>query len=286
MATSKTQFSLFWIFYIGFVVFTLFYMVLQGNYYLGLGTNTAAQTLYNSSVILTLLLIFGLSVPLLVGIPRNLIPVNFSGDSKGLYSEIGVFLLGVVSWYAILSLQVVSGGLVVLAVPFSSAFSATSAYLDPVYTTFLLDVTAPVTEELFFGVALVLIFYWVFYQLMRFSNLSERTSKTGGIVVSGLFTAIAFAFFHVGNVTILSAAILFRVLLVGFVWGDNLFNLIPKLNVTALFGVGAHMANNVFASGGFWKVLGLLLTSKVGIVFLLVNLAFLGLFVNNLRKKL
>lgn len=286
MANSKTQFSLFWIFYIGFVVFTLFYMVLQGNYYLTQGTSMAAQTLYNSSIILALLLIFGLAVPLLVGIPRNLIPVNFAGDSKGLYSEIGIFLLGFLGWYLILGLQAFSGGLVVLAVPLSSAFSATSAYLDPVYTTFLLNIAAPIAEELFFGVALVLIFYWVIYQLLRFSGVSERTSKTGGIVVSGLFTAVAFAFFHVGNVTILSAAILFRVLLIGFVWGDDLFNLIPKLNVTAMFGVGAHIANNVFASGGLWKVVGLLLTSKVGIVFLLINLAFLGLFFNNLRKKL
>lgn len=283
---AKGVFSPFWIFYIGFVVFVLFYMVLQGNFYLSQGTNVAAQTLYNSSTILTLLLIFGLAIPLLVGIPRDLIPVDFSGDSKALFSEVGVFLLGFVGWYLILGLQAFSGGLVVLAVPMSSAFSTTTAYLDPVYTTFLLNIAAPVAEELFFGIALVLVFYWVFYQLMRSFGFKDGTSKTSGILVSGAFTALAFAFFHVGNVTILSAAILFRVLLVSFVWGDDLFNLIPKLNITALFGVGAHIANNVFASGGLWKVVGLLLTSKVGIVFLLVNLAFFGLFVNNLRKKL
>lgn len=66
---------------------------------------------------------------------------------------------------------------------------------------------------------------------------------TGALFASFHVTAIAFSAFWM-------AAFVFRAIQMGLTYGDMSFDIVPRFAVLFPVAIGAHIANNIYASGG------------------------------------
>jgi hypothetical protein len=155
--------------------------------------------------------------------------------------------------------------------------SEISAQLPLFWSTFANTVGAPVAEELLFLISIPTILFIILefagrkYKL--FKNALVQTAIVAGVV------GPLFAFFHVGNIALFGfiiSAIIFRVLTIAIVYGDQKSDLIPLISIIPAFGVGYHIANNVMSSGGWGFFIQTMFLDVFGIVFLSVLTIFLA----------
>lgn len=158
------------------------------------------------------------------------------------------FVLGFILWYLFsFIVKNVSAGQ--FSMTSNNLFSSVQGILPLTLETTLNNYIIPVSEELFFMVAIPISLFTIFNQLGKkykiFSN--EWFQLLLVILISG----ISFAIFHVGklNIPFLIAAFLFRGLMVFFVYGDKKKDIIKNADLVVAFAVGAHIANNVFQTG-------------------------------------
>lgn len=174
--------------------------------------------------------------------------------------------------------------------PSFSVFSQAAASLSPNDGLFLVTVAAPVAEEAFFLIAFPALL-WYFIKGLG------KTVKSGLVAqlllndvvyigVAAVTTGVLFAYFHVGQSTLISfifASAIFRAVLVVLATSDYKFDLLPGLSAFYAFAVGVHMSNNVNATVGYWRWFTEFLPSvpfgliTAGILGTIVLLALLGL---------
>lgn len=200
-----------------------------------------------------------------------------------------ILLLGFVLWYGVASFQAGAVHSVVADVPVLSTLEATvaelpampqsmlmssaTAEIDPAYARFANVISASYTEEAFFigGLPLALLL------LLAGMGIKNRGVKYAIVLV---LTSALFASFHVGEATFSAfwiAAFSFAMLVRGLSLFDFAADIVGGIAVLASFAIGAHVANNVVASGGivdFARVVGaepllLLLTGAAAAVYLL-----------------
>ena len=151
----------------------------------------------------------------------------------------------------------------VLSVPVAGVFSSAAGGLPAFWGAFLVAVAAPIAEELFFSIAVPALLILALDALgssVRMALLRNNYFKLAVVLV---VTPLLFALFHLsqaGSNTFLLASIAFRSVIIAAVYLDAFANILPFATVGLGAAIGLHMSNNIAATGGLPKFLGVMLT--------------------------
>lgn len=158
---------------------------------------------------------------------------------------------------------------------FSSIAGELPEMLEFMVNTFLV----PIAEESLWMIAIPDTLAFLMDEAAKAKRFSFFGNKVFQLVVIAVVASVTFALFHVGNLAFASfiiAAIIFRVAMIFFVVGDQLWDVVPALNNVPAFAVGAHIANNLVAFGFGNGVLLLWQNLAVGwIIFAVFAILFL-----------
>lgn len=188
---------------------------------------------------------------------KRKIPLPFgSGKNIGVLSAVA-FLIGAGVWTLLsASKNFAVSSFAIYSPQFSVFSSAASVFTDPFWASFIVNVAAPFAEETFFLIGIPVAIFFFFSQIGKETGAGFLANKWLGIFVSIIVSSLIFAFFHSQATTefdFVIAAMIFRGILIFFVWGDFMYDIVPKLQVGIMLAVGAHIANNVMFNGG-WAV--------------------------------
>lgn len=222
----------------------------------------------NGATIFLLLYLFSHAIQIQV---RNQIPDGF--PSRYIDSQFApaqhmavVFSAGFGFWYLLQvgkqSASVLGGrvGSIIGSFPtmeqnvlFASAVEQAS---NPAYQLFATVISAPFVEEFFFIGALPPLI-WILGRSIGIKDDSLLAGFVLGVV------SVAFAYFHVGQTeraAFLVAAIIFSAVIRGFVLFDFVDDVVPGVAVLVSFAIGAHMANNMYVTGGIGNFVSVIQT--------------------------
>jgi len=146
-------------------------------------------------------------------------------------------------------------------------FSTFEAQLPTFWRWYTTNIGAPYSEEALFLLFIPVMLLGILTYASR--DIGVLKSDLAKVAVMIMITAPLFAYFHVGNIGLVSfaiAAIIFRSLLIASVWGDRLGDWIPSFTATFFFAVGYHIMNNVISTGGIWYGITVLATHPFGVI--------------------
>lgn len=179
------------------------------------------------------------------------------------------FTIGFIIWMVIGSISSLS------VVSQNHLFAAISSELPIILELSTTVFLIPIAEEMFWMIGLP----FALTSIMniagnRFSFAKQAWFQIPVIVLIG---ALSFAFFHVGNTAFIAfiiVAMIFRSIMLFFVYAEHHYNIFKKINLVAGFAIGAHIANNLLAFG--IKTSWLTMTSNFWFVGFFI-LAFLAI---------
>lgn len=211
------------------------------------------------------------------------------GEQRSFGAVIGMFWLGFLAWYTIAYLAVSRPQSMFssFSIHGQVMLSNVSQQLPPIADFFVNVISAPITEELFFLLTLPLL---LFYLAGRIRPDFEKEPLLKAVVAVIVFAITAYIFveFHTGQAGLLSAfgiaALVFRSIQLALFHGNELFKVLPGTDMLASFAIGAHMANNLAATGGITKMISLI-NEPVMMLFVLVLGSFIVVPILNLKNK-
>lgn len=261
------------------VALALLYLYNTSQLYFAQGNTLAGSSLMGIAGIFIFFILMGITAKLLyrTGDFGRVSAPDFFYSTNGFVNSLS-FLTGIIGF------TLLTGGAfsVIGFNATQSVYSTASTYLTEFWQVFVIGIAAPICEELFFLIGGTLGVFAIVGLLARqnrgFAWLDAYWIKAA---IAGSITALTFAWFHVGqagNWSFFYAALIFRLVLLGLAFTERFNkNLIPFIDVTFIFAVAAHMANNWNSLGGITHVLSVLSTDVVGwfvLLFFALNVLF------------
>lgn len=238
------------------VTLGLIYLILQSSKFASEGLLKEAALLNSASTALMLFLIVGtlILIMAIVGILQGRTAIAV-GPHATLVQSIG-FIIGLVSW-SIIVLPPFSMPAAFAIIPSEfSVFAAAGQVIPAFWNYFIVNIAAPIAEELFFLVGLPTFIFILLTFLAKISGFGHLQKWYVSIPITILIVAPIFANTHVAYqkiAVLIMACIIFRSILIGLVYSDVWQNAIPFAELTTMFAIGIHIANNVGVAGG-WGV--------------------------------
>lgn len=264
----------FWVIWLLLAISSLFYIGIWGFH-------------NNNSKAIALTAIFGMILLYNVGAAIVFLIFNKQKivDLKETYGKSCMwFTLGFFGWVVLIGMiRVIQGQnflysvFSTLQLPKQSLFAGIVAQLPLFGEKFVNGVLIPFVEEGFWLIALIITLVWIFKALSKVGGsftVFENPIFQAILVV--IISSASFAMFHVGNaglITFIVSAIIFRTMLIAFVWGDLAFNLFSFATVLPAWALGVHVGNNV-ASDGIMNFLIVFSESWYGWLILLLFAQF------------
>jgi hypothetical protein len=176
----------------------------------------------------------------------------------------------------------------------SGVYSTVLSEMPTFWSGVVNNFTIPVVEETFFLIGLPCLIIMICDSLAERDKFTFLESKGVQLGLVMIVSIIGFLVFHVRQLASTDAfafaisLLIFRLIVVGLFWGDELFDFIPFAKVLPAFGLGCHIVNNmmspllnngVVVGGGIFYHLGVLATNPFGwiIITLLAVVVFFGL---------
>jgi len=175
----------------------------------------------------------------------------------------------------------------VLSTPPNQLFSTVSGEMPQLLNYLMTVYVIPISEELFWVVALPYVVFSILDQLGKTWKLASNFIFQ--LVILVIIAGVSFATFHIAKLNwgFLISAFIFRGIMIAVPWADMKIDAFKNTKLIISFALGAHIANNMFAYG-FSEGATLLLTNffTVGwIVIVLFAVIFLTAL-NNLIEVL
>lgn len=269
------------IIFIGLIIFVMLgFFHIQSNYLTSIGNLEGAA--FVGSAAATFLVMVSATFFAIAFAKLGLYPriASIFTDSKsisikqvnltGAYS----FILGIVLWTLISASSALSSITITVQ---SSIFGSAAAAMPLFEEKFLLTIAAPLAEETAFTLGLPLVLFALFYTILKQFDINPENSKALQFVLLVIIVAVSsitFAYFHVANISVIGfiiAAIIFRSIMITTTWADALFDAIPLATITFGFALGAHIANNVMATGGWIDFLQVMLFGGTNLFIILMG---------------
>ena len=136
--------------------------------------------------------------------------------------------------------------------PKQSLFATISGELPVFWDKYVNTMTIPLSEELFWLIGLPFGLIWMMNSISKTGRMSFMSNPYVQLIVTIIVSSLTFAIFHVGNSALLVfmiSAMVFRTILIVFVYGDMRFDWFPGIAILPSFALGAHQANNIMAEG-------------------------------------
>jgi len=267
-----------WMIVLGLTLISLMYLMVWGY-----------QNSNMKAVIVALIFVLFIVIPITFEMFKFLVPGRSSFGGTALSYVIG---LVVSSFIGVMSVTRPTESVFSLfTVQKQYLLSEISAQLPLFWSKFTDIWGASTGEELIFLITLPVILFGMLTFIANSSRLTFLKNAWVQIIIVMLIDAPLFYYFHVGNVGIITfmiAAIIFRCVILGIVWGDMKEDLVPYLLIGPAFAIGLHQGNNIMTTGGWSEFLSVMSTNPFGIVivlFLIINIAFAFWFVmSNTRR--
>ncbi len=204
-------------------------------------------------------------------------------DKTSFSTTIASFWAGLIIWGAIAfrGVNTPQSLFSSFSVPSQALLSTASQQMPPIWDFFIVGIAGPIAEEFLFLFALPLLLFVILYSVIK-----NKFVLTGTVLI---ITTIAFRLFHVGYTgafftTLGIATMIFRSIQLGLFYGDQLFDVIPYINLVGSFALGAHIANNTVVYG-LMNAFMLMISHPVGIVLLSILVIFAIVPIINLIEK-
>jgi len=173
------------------------------------------------------------------------------------------FTIGFIPYYFI-------GGLEksVLSLTENSLFSAVSSELPQAISVLMTGFVIPFSEEILWIIGIP-------YTLIAILDVAGKKYKffkepIVQIIIIGVVAATSFAFFHIGKLVLafLLSALIFRLVMIFMILGDQKSDLLKFLFIPVSMAVGAHMGNNL-APIGIFQGFSIIFQYNAGIALIL-----------------
>ncbi len=267
------------IFYISIVLLAaigLLLMALQG------------RTQDNINMIVIALIFFSMLVFSFVVARKSLLNDQHSFTQVSGFFWLGFIVWGLISYFGSKKPQSIFSA---FAIPEQGLLATVNSQLSPINNWFVTNISAPITEEIFFLLALPIL---LFSMLKNIIPGDEWHHKLARLAIVVIVDSLLFALFHTGQVlftltgltAFAIAAISFRAIQLTAKWGEDMFDLIKNTDILASAAIGSHFGNNFFSSGGLSTVFSLLIYEPLGWVLIVILALSLIVPLYHLKNKL